>query len=80
MKALGADIVRTPTEASFDSPECNLYVAHRLLDQIPNSHTLDQVNIDYGIEGSTCSCLMDTYSVHGKLNEQTNKLNEVNKT
>ena len=43
LKALGAEIVRTPTSASFDSPESHIGVAHRLLQEIPNAHILDQV-------------------------------------
>lgn len=42
LRALGAEIVRTPTSASFDSPESHIGVAHRLLQEIPNSHILDQ--------------------------------------
>lgn len=42
MEALGAEIVRTPTEAPSDSPESNFGVAKRLLTEIPNSHMLDQ--------------------------------------
>ena len=42
LRALGAEIVRTPTSASFDSPESHIGVAHRLLNEIPNSHILDQ--------------------------------------
>lgn len=42
LRALGAEIVRTPTSASFDSPESHISVAQRLLDEIPNSHILDQ--------------------------------------
>jgi len=43
LKALGAEIVRTPTDASFDSPESHIGVAKRLMDEIPRSHILDQV-------------------------------------
>ena len=43
LRALGAEIVRTPTSASFDSAESHIGVAHRLLQEIPNSHILDQV-------------------------------------
>jgi len=39
---LGATVIRTPTEAAFDSPESNIGVAYRLRDEIPNSHILDQ--------------------------------------
>ncbi|CAD5122042.1 DgyrCDS10494 [Dimorphilus gyrociliatus] len=42
LRALGAEIVRTPTSASFDSPESHVSVAKKLLDEIPNSHILDQ--------------------------------------
>lgn len=42
LRALGAEIVRTPTSASFDSPESHIGVANRLLNEIPNSHILDQ--------------------------------------
>ena len=43
LRALGAEIVRTPTSASFDSPESHIGVAARLQNEIPNSHILDQV-------------------------------------
>merc|ERR1719336_2755695 len=42
LRALGAEIVRTPTEASWDSPESHISVAQRLLSEIPNSIILDQ--------------------------------------
>jgi len=42
MEALGAEIVRTPTEAGHDSPDSNFAVAERLLKEIPNSHILGQ--------------------------------------
>lgn len=42
MRALGAEIVRTPTSARFDSPESHVGVAWRLKNEIPNSHMLDQ--------------------------------------
>merc|ERR1719336_2319597 len=42
LRALGAEIVRTPTEASWDSPESHISVAQRLLAEIPNSIILDQ--------------------------------------
>jgi len=43
LRGLGAEIVRTPTSASFDSPESHIGVAHKLKQEIPNSHILDQV-------------------------------------
>lgn len=42
LKALGAEIVRTPTEAAWDSPESHIGVAKRLNKEIPHSHILDQ--------------------------------------
>lgn len=42
LRALGAEIVRTPTSARFDSPESHVGVAWRLKNEIPNSHILDQ--------------------------------------
>ena len=42
LKALGAQIIRTPTEAAWDSPESHIGVALRLNKEIPNSHILDQ--------------------------------------
>eukprot|EP00871_Galdieria_phlegrea_P002449 jgi/Galph1/3204/GphlegSOOS_G1861.1 len=43
LKALGAEIVRTPTEAAYNSPESHIQVAQRLNKEIPNSYILDQV-------------------------------------
>ncbi|KAL3419246.1 cystathionine beta-synthase [Phlyctema vagabunda] len=42
LRALGATIIRTPTQAAFDSPESHIGVARRLEKEIPNSHILDQ--------------------------------------
>jgi len=42
LRALGAEIVRTPTSATWDSPESHISVAQRLLSEIPNSIILDQ--------------------------------------
>lgn len=42
LKALGAEIVRTPTEAAYDAPDSHISVAKRLQTEIPNSHILDQ--------------------------------------
>ncbi|RPA87481.1 cystathionine beta-synthase [Ascobolus immersus RN42] len=42
LRALGAEIVRTPTEAAFDAPESHIGVAKRLEKEIPNSVILDQ--------------------------------------
>src|SRR6188474_3356780 len=42
LEALGAEIIRTPTEAAWDSPDSHIGVAKRLREVIPNSHILDQ--------------------------------------
>jgi cystathionine beta-synthase len=42
LEALGAEIIRTPTEAAWDAPESHIGVARRLQQVIPNSHILDQ--------------------------------------
>lgn len=42
LKALGAEIIRTPTEAAWDSPESHIGVARKLEKEIPNSVILDQ--------------------------------------
>jgi cystathionine beta-synthase len=42
LEALGAEIIRTPTEAAWDSPESHIGVAKRLHEVIPDSHILDQ--------------------------------------
>lgn len=44
LKALGANIVRTPTEASFDSPEGLFHVSQKIKNETPNSIILDQVS------------------------------------
>ncbi|GAB7351931.1 hypothetical protein MBLNU459_g2469t1 [Dothideomycetes sp. NU459] len=42
LKALGAEVVRTPTQAAFDSPESHIGVARRLEKEIPGAVILDQ--------------------------------------
>lgn len=42
LKALGAEIIRTPTEAAWDAPDSHIGVAKRLNNELPNSHILDQ--------------------------------------
>lgn len=42
LEALGAEIIRTPTEAPSHSPESHIGVALRLQKEIPNAHILDQ--------------------------------------
>jgi cystathionine beta-synthase len=42
LEALGAEIVRTPTEAPWDSAESHIGVAKKLQREIPQAHILDQ--------------------------------------
>jgi len=42
LRALGAEIVRTPTSAAWDSPESHISVAKRLEKEIPGAVILDQ--------------------------------------
>merc|ERR1719450_1289865 len=42
MKALGAEILRTPTEAAWNDPDSHITLALRLQKQIPRAHVLDQ--------------------------------------
>jgi cystathionine beta-synthase len=42
LESLGAKIIRTPTEAAWDSPESHISVAQKLCDELPNAHILDQ--------------------------------------
>ena len=47
LHALGAEIIRTPTEAGHDDPDGLFHVANRLQKETPNSHILDQyTNLD----------------------------------
>jgi len=47
LRALGATIIRTPTQAAWDAPESHIGVARRLVKEIPNSHILNQYeNVD----------------------------------
>lgn len=42
LEALGAEIIRTPTEAAWDAPESHIGVARKLQAELPNAHILDQ--------------------------------------
>jgi len=42
LEALGAEIIRTPTEAAWDAPESHIGVARQLQQILPNAHILDQ--------------------------------------
>ncbi|KAI7830046.1 cystathionine beta-synthase [Kickxella alabastrina] len=47
LRALGAQIIRTPTEAAWDSPQSHISVANRLHKEIPNSIILGQYTSPY---------------------------------
>ena len=42
LEALGAEIIRTPTEAKSSDPESHISVAKKLHNEIENSHIIDQ--------------------------------------
>ena len=42
LEALGAEIIRTPTEAAWDAPDSHIGVARKLEQELPNAHILDQ--------------------------------------
>jgi cysteine synthase len=42
LAVLGAEIIRTPTEAAWDSPESHIGVAKKLQRELPRAHILDQ--------------------------------------
>lgn len=42
LRLLGAEVIRTPTSASYDAPQSNIRVAQALAQKIPNSLILDQ--------------------------------------
>lgn len=42
LEALGAKIIRTPTEAAWDAPESHISIAKKLQKELPNAHILDQ--------------------------------------
>jgi cystathionine beta-synthase len=42
LEALGAKIIRTPTEAPSEAPESHIGVAKKLQRELPNAHILDQ--------------------------------------
>ena len=46
LKALGAEIIRTPTEAAWDSPDSHIGVARRLLDEIIPERIIVPTKID----------------------------------
>ncbi|KAF2164442.1 hypothetical protein M409DRAFT_25320 [Zasmidium cellare ATCC 36951] len=71
LKALGAEIIRTPTSAAWDSPESHIGVARRLEKEIPGGVILDQygnINNPLAHEFGTAKEIVDqTENVQGKL-------------
>ncbi|MGE0526760.1 MAG: cystathionine beta-synthase [Bdellovibrionales bacterium] len=63
LEALGAEIIRTPTEAPSHSPESHIGVALKLQKEIPNAHILDQyanpANPDAHYHGTAAEILED---------------------
>lgn len=47
LRALGAEIVRTPTSAAFDSQESHIAIAQKMQKEIPNAVILDQYRNEY---------------------------------
>ncbi len=64
LEALGAEIIRTPTEAAFDAPESHIGVAKQLESILPRAHILDQYsnpdNPDAHYEGTGREILEQT--------------------
>ncbi len=64
LEALGAEIIRTPTEAAFDAPDSHISVAIQLQTILENSHILDQYanpdNPDAHYEGTGREILEQT--------------------
>ncbi len=63
LAALGAEIIRTPTEAPSHSPESHIGVALKLQKELPNAHILDQyanpANPDAHYHGTGAEILED---------------------
>ena len=63
LKALGAEIRRTPTEVSWDHPDSHINLARRLTNELPNAFMLDQytnpANIEVHYETTAVEILED---------------------
>lgn len=63
LEALGAEIIRTPTEAPSHAPESHIGVALKLQKELPNAHILDQyanpANPDAHYAGTATEILED---------------------
>lgn len=67
LKALGAEIIRTPTSAAWDSPESHIGVARRLEKEIPGGVILDQYS-------NPNNPLAHEYGTAAEIIEQTQQL------
>lgn len=67
LKALGAEIIRTPTSAAWDSPESHIGVANRLQKEIPGGVILDQY-------GNPNNPLAHEYGTAAEIVEQTSQI------
>lgn len=71
LKALGAEIIRTPSAAAWDSPESHIGVARRLEKEIPGGVILDQYNNPNNPAahefGTAAEIVEQTNAVQGKL-------------
>ena len=67
LKALGAEIIRTPTSAAWDSPESHIGVAKRLEKEIPGGVILDQYS-------NPNNPLAHEFGTAAEIVEQTEKL------
>ena len=67
LEALGAKVVRTPTEAAWDDPNSHIGIAKKLNSEIPNSHILNQyenpANPDAHYENTAKEIINDLPSV-----------------
>jgi cystathionine beta-synthase len=67
LAALGAEIIRTPTEAPSHSPESHIGVALKLQKELPNAHILDQyanpANPEAHINGTATEMLEDLKTI-----------------
>ncbi|EME38411.1 hypothetical protein DOTSEDRAFT_140444 [Dothistroma septosporum NZE10] len=69
LKALGAEIIRTPTSAAWDSPESHIGVAKRLEKEIPGGVILDQY-------GNPNNPLAHEYGTAPEIVEQSKELGQ----
>ncbi|KAI5475460.1 hypothetical protein MNV49_001351 [Pseudohyphozyma bogoriensis] len=78
IKALGAEIIRTPTDAPHDSPLSNIGKAKELLKEIPGAVMLDQYsnlnNPDAHYYGTAAEIVDDLASTSASNNQPSSKL------